>query len=108
MRFKRGVNISGLQPETLLGILVTQETYQRHGAELTLTSVLDGRHSKLSLHYQGYAFDCRTKTLPPGTVQLIYAELKTILDPLGFDVVLELDQKNDRNNEHLHVEFDPK
>ena len=50
-----------------------------------------------SKHGEGLAFDCR---LLPGWLEGGFEALKSVLHPLGFDVVLEKD--------HTHVEFDPK
>lgn len=99
MRLKSGVRVNGIKPETILAMLITERVFQRHGAELTITSLLDGKHSPNSLHYRGFAFDARTRDIE----QAKRPELRdAVSEALGneFDVVLE--------ETHLHVEFDPK
>lgn len=98
MELKAGVRILGLKPETLLGMRIVESVYEEFKKSLTITSVIEGKHSRGSLHYAGYAFDCR---LPAGMTD--YTNFVTGLkNALGsdFDVVLEKD--------HIHVEFQPK
>jgi hypothetical protein len=102
---KKGVSIIGLKPELLVGIHFAERIWEEHGQVLTVTAVVDGVHTSNSFHYKGLACDLRTKDLPDEpTKDSIFAQLQTILIPLGFDVLLE-----DRGgvNEHIHLEFDP-
>ena len=96
---KPGVRAAGLQPEILLAILEAREVYRALGAELVITSLLDGKHMKGSLHYSGLAVDLRTRHLGPGDRGTVTERLTVALGP-EYDVVLE--------NDHIHVEFDPK
>ena len=66
--------------------------------EIVITSVLDGKHGKNSLHYSGNAFDIRTWIYT--TKELIYF-VEDLTRELGkdYDVVLESD--------HIHIEYDP-
>jgi len=70
-----------------------------------ITSANDGKHAVDSLHYGGRACDYRTKYLGLDGREL---ELRgRVKDALGsdFDVVME---DIGGENEHLHVEYDPK
>jgi hypothetical protein len=99
MKLKEGVKLSGIQPQTVLAMQIVNSIYNKHLAELVITSVSDGLHKQDSKHYKGMGFDCRTHALRTRTrFDLAY----DIRDALGddFDVVLEKD--------HLHVEYDPK
>lgn len=99
MKLKPGVKLSGIRPEMVLAALVADEIFAKHGAELTITSAIDGEHSLGSLHYQGRALDFRTRTMLTHQREPCRDALA---DALGteFDVVLE--------DDHIHVEFDPK
>jgi len=104
IRFKKGVKIADLTPQTVLAIFQCRIIYEEHGlAEMWITSIDDGRHGRKSKHYAGNAFDLRTKQT--GVALKLYKAVKESLDPLGFDTVLE-DFGN--VNEHIHVEWDPK
>ena len=69
-----------------------------------LTSGIDGVHKVGSLHGVGLAFDFRTKNLSNMEKDKLVGELKRRLTA-DFDVLLE---SRGEENEHLHVEFDPK
>jgi hypothetical protein len=98
LSLKRGVKVGGLKPETVLAISISHSIYLKHSYELTVTSIMDGKHSKNSLHYNGYAFDLRTNNLKGNDATLITNELSEALGD-DYDVVLEKD--------HIHVEYDP-
>jgi hypothetical protein len=93
------VRVHGLKPELLLALTIADGVYQRQGVELEITSIVDGKHSRGSLHYVGMAADLRTRTLPAGTAPLVARQLRAALGD-DYDVVLE--------DTHLHVEFQPK
>ncbi len=112
MRLKESVSLKGIQPETVVGMMVADSVYSRLGAELRITSATDGKHMKGSLHPKGKAFDCGTKGLLPSRLSLptplpspamLQVALQGALGP-QWDVVLE-DQGGE--NEHIHVEFQP-
>ena len=99
---KLGVDIRGISPECVLGILVAAQVFEERGVPFVVTSVKDSKHMSKSLHYLGRAFDCRLPsryTRAEATDGLIRDDLKSALGP-QFDVILESD--------HLHVEHDPK
>jgi len=64
-----------------------------------ITSASDGAHSKGSKHYTGHALDFRTRNM---TIAEKRSLVGLVTEALGkeFDIVLEED--------HLHVEFQPK
>lgn len=99
MILKPGVKISGVRPETVFAISVAGRIWDRHGKELVITSVKDGKHKTGSKHYSGDAFDGRTRYFDVPEQEEIKAELINALGP-DFDVVL--------HKTHMHVEFHPK
>ena len=72
--------------------------------DVILTSVNDGHHMPQSLHYRGMAADFRSKHLAQNQKLQVIFKLKSVLGP-DYDVLLENEGKD---NEHFHVEFDPK
>lgn len=103
MKLKPGVKLKGLTAQMLMGVIVIGDTYAGFGAECTMTSCNDGKHSEASLHYSGNAVDTRTKDFA-GDKHLLLAKLKENLGS-DFDVVLEAEGEE---NEHIHTEYDPK
>lgn len=98
MKLKPGVRLLGLRPEMTVALLAAHTVYGDR--ELVITSVVDSKHSRGSLHYKGLAIDLRTRNLDNrAEAQLIRDALAEALGD-EFDVVLE------RN--HLHIEYDPK
>ena len=99
---KSGVRAVGLTPEILLALMVARDAFDKRGAAVVVTSLVDGKHSNGSLHYRGAAVDLRTHHLPGGnegqTAQAIAADMRCALGA-DFDVVVERD--------HIHVEHQP-
>ena len=98
MKLKPGVKLGGISPEMAVAAVVIESVIP--GA--VITSALDGKHSTNSLHYKGRAFDVRSKTISDKPSVLAF--LKAALGA-EFDVILE---GEGTDNEHLHVEWDPK
>lgn len=96
---KKGVKVAGLKPEILLAIQEAREVYRDLGVDLIITSVLDGKHMKTSLHYKGLAVDLRIRHLSKANQGIAAQRLRLMLGP-EYDVVLE--------ETHIHVEHDPK
>jgi hypothetical protein len=101
---KQGADLKGIKPEAQHAIEVVDEIYKSFGQILVITSGTegydgDGVHKSGSLHYSGYAFDCRTRYFDSARVQTV---AKAIREKLGrdYDVLVEKD--------HIHVEYDPK
>lgn len=108
LRFKDGVSIRGIAPETMLALHVANECFFGvAGADCVVTSCNDSQHRQGSLHYIGHAIDLRTKHLPNTPTKVAVAQqIHDRLVPLAdFDVVLEY---LDKPNEHLHIEYQPK
>ena len=101
MKIKHDVNLTGLKPEMLLGIMVVDSVYTSAGFDCVVTSISDGKHGRSSKHYIGNAADFRTSNIPQITshINTLVTNLKESLGP-QFDVVFEGD--------HIHVEYDPK
>lgn len=95
IRIKEGVNLAGLRPEMLLAINAAEGVWGK--APVTVTSALDGKHGRGSLHYVGLAVDLRTRD-----IMAPEAKALSLGKELGaqYDVVLE--------SNHIHVEFQPK
>ncbi len=100
--FKEGVSLNELKPQLVLALMVLLQIYELNfAAQLVITHVNDGEHMEDSYHYEGRAFDARTRGT--GRATQIAQDAKDILGPLGFDVVLE---DLGGPNEHLHIELD--
>ncbi len=95
MTFKKGVSIRGVRSETVLAIQIAAGLWPN----LVITSVVDGKHSRGSLHYPGAAFDVRTRDRSAASIKRFVARLRRRLTD-EFDVVVE--------STHVHVEFQPK
>ena len=102
IRIKRGVDLAGLRPEMILVLLNANELAKDQQVDLWVTSCLDGKHGRGSLHYVGLALDLRSKNLSDKA-----GFLRDLGTALGrqYDVLLEAKGKR---NEHIHVEFQPK
>ncbi len=100
MLIKIGVDISRLKRPMRRALNPIEHAFRRQtNQEPVITSTYDGNHSPSSLHYADLAVDLR---LPP-VVRTDLLELeKDLKKSLGtdFDVLLE--------NNHLHIEYDPK
>ena len=99
LALKAGVRILGMKPETVLGLLIAASVYWSHGKTVTVTSGIEGSHSRGSKHYAGMAFDLRTSHLLTSEREAIEKDLKASLGA-DFDVVFE--------GNHFHIEYDPK
>lgn len=93
MRIKPGVNINGLKPELLVGLVILDSMIK---GGITITCGVEGQHMRGSLHYAGMAADIRTPMYPADSPLLLAREA---LGP-QFDLVVETD--------HWHLEYQPK
>lgn len=92
--------VFGLRPEMVLALLAAFTILViQMGKQLVLTSCMDGKHRRGSLHYQGFAFDVRTRHLSDEEV-VRFVSLMVQSVGHDFDVV--------RESTHVHVEFQPK
>jgi hypothetical protein len=97
MLLKNNVKLFGVKCEIILAMQIVDDVYKDFEEELVITSVMDGKHSKNSLHYKGYAFDCRIWYFDKNELPVVIEEIKKRLTK-EFDVVLEKD--------HIHIEYD--
>ncbi len=101
---KLGVDLRGLNPVWGIAFPIILRVFHRNGYECVVTSANDGKHGPNSWHYKGRALDLRTKHIAPHEKASIVKQVKDDLGP-QFDVVYE---SAGLENEHLHIEFDPK
>lgn len=101
-QLKYGVNHADVYPRELWYAVGVFDGLARDflGKPIVITSLNDGRHGTNSRHYLGLALDVRTRNLTGGEATVLFEKAKQILDPQGYDTVLETD--------HIHCEFDPK
>jgi len=101
--FKPGVLIPYLTLPMAKAFVVLMEMWSLEKNGPVITSMIDGKHMRGSLHYDGKAFDLRTFYFKGGSegkvVKTFARELSKALGK-DYDVVVEKD--------HIHCEFDPK
>lgn len=95
---KKGAVLHGLDAKMHAAIHKAGRIWIRHGKTLVVTSGLDGRHKKGSLHYAGLAVDLRSSYFVPSTRKRVARELQRSLGD-KFQVI--------REKHHIHVEYDP-
>lgn len=109
MKLKEGIDVSQIEPEVWLAAeRIDAYCRSRYGHEITLTSGRDStKHKKGSLHYEGKAVDIRSKDFPKSVSkrQLIKDLFCSVIDRMRFDLILE---QEGGENEHFHLELDPK
>ena len=102
---KQGVDFNGVQPETIMGMLIVDRIMEQEGHIRCVTAILDGKHKVGSFHYAGLAFDQRTwadaqgTQLPHHEKERLAALFRKLLGP-SWDVVVEAT--------HIHCELDAK
>jgi hypothetical protein len=101
MILKEGVTQAAVKAPIYYAVGVAETLYRDQGLSLVITSLTDSHEDRpTSLHNVGLAVDFRTRDIQAPVVASIVRNLKVILDPLGYDVVLEAN--------HIHVEYQPK
>lgn len=101
MLIKTDVITDGVQEPIWYALGVADQMYSEFGAQLVVTSLVDGVHPDLkNIHGRGFAADLRISDLEGERPKEIRDELAQRLYSLGYDVVLEKD--------HIHIEWDPK
>ena len=95
------MKLPGLRVELLLAILIADDVYTNNGHGLVITSLLDGIHSRESLHHAGSAADLRTTAanISKNIIAAIAASIRKEL-MADYDVLVERD--------HIHLEFQPR
>ena len=100
IQIKEGVSILGLDPKLVLALIICDQVYHDNGIEdCVLTSGTDSKHGDHSHHYKGYAIDLRTSNVEINKRAPIASVIQKQLGN-EYQVILE--------NDHIHVEFDPK
>ena len=99
LQIKPGVRIIGIKSEANLGVQIVASVFAKHGIDCVITSVVDGKHSRASIHYSGGAVDFRIRDIPPTLLSSITLEIKEALGG-DFDFILE--------GNHYHMEWQPK
>jgi len=98
MKLKAGVRIGGIRPEAVVGMMLVDSVYQEIGFELTVTSIGEGKHKTRSDHYDGRAFDCRTRFFTDKQKESVVDSVKSALGD-DFIVILE--------STHMHISWRP-
>ena len=98
MEIKAGVEILGIKPELLFGMMAAESVFKRYNSELIITEVTGGKHSPTSRHYIGHSFDCRRWHIDD-KIDLVVKALKSALGE-NFFVLLE--------KTHIHVSYKPR
>ena len=84
----------------IVALMIVRDVYNEH--EVVLTSGIEGKHMRGSMHYSGGALDFGTTHIAPSEAKQIAKDIQKNLG-LDFDVVL-----HEGPNRHLHVEYEPK
>lgn len=100
MKLKHDVVGVGVASSIWYAIGIAETIYLSYGHSMVVTSLTDGKHMTGSYHYRGLAVDIHSRDLSPEDQAKILSRLIAILDPMGFDVIVETD--------HIHIEYDPK
>lgn len=103
---KTGVVFEVLRPEIYNIFPVIDQTWNRHAKETipVITSAFRPGEANL-LHAKDRALDIRSKNLSTDQKESILVDLTDALYQKGYDILLE-DRGSD--NEHFHIEYDPK
>jgi hypothetical protein len=99
MKLKKGVLINGLKPEMVLGLMIIESVFNKHGKEFVITEVTGGKHGRASLHYVGYAVDIRTRNFTSEDIEVLARDVREALGE-NYDIIIE--------STHIHVEYQPK
>jgi len=104
---RQNVNSRSMTPICGLAIQITYSVWSSmfSSTNCVITAICDGKHKEGSRHYEGEAFDMRSRNIFDHNDKLEFVEaLKQALGP-EFDVILE---GVGEDWEHFHIEFDPK
>lgn len=108
------IRFHDIVPEMVIALIVADQVLTERGVPCVVTSANDGGHSAASLHYsrQGKHSDLKCRALDirskypvlDGTEKDVRDEIKRRLG-LHYDVLIEA---VGTDNEHFHIEWDPK
>lgn len=97
MIFKKDVRLTGIKVELLLAMGIADDLHvEQLGSQVFITSVRDGKHSRNSKHYLGYAFDVRSRNM---TEEEDYRFTETLAARLGPEYYVESE------DDHIHIQF---
>ncbi len=99
LSLKEGVKFEAISDRIVEILPSLTRIYRIFGQTCVITSARDGRHRTGSKHYTGEALDLRTFYFNQMEQRDIHREIQQALGS-DFDVILE--------DDHIHVEFDPK
>lgn len=107
LKFKKGVKVVGIRPEMMIFLIVALGVADDAGlAELWVTSVVEGKHRRGSLHFIGQGIDLRNrestgelKRWPKKFTERFARTLRNRLTS-EYDVVV--------SETNIHGEFQPK
>ncbi len=54
---RRGASIAGIKPEAVVGMMVAKSVFNEWQQPFQISSGLEGRHGRNSLHFVGLAFE---------------------------------------------------
>jgi hypothetical protein len=97
MFLKKGISLSKLQTCMAPALITCQEMFDRTTIDLVITSGNDGNHMEGSKHYEGLAFDIRSRELSAIQKTTFIEFLRNRHDNC-YDIILESD--------HIHIEYD--
>ena len=105
LSIKGEAKILGLKPEILIGLRIVESIKEKYGYEAIITEGTGAQHKFESLHYKGLAVDLRSKHIVNPTIKsrVLFEAQRALGD--DFDFILE---NVGEDNEHFHLEFDPK
>jgi hypothetical protein len=102
IEFKEGVSNANLHPKIYQAIFESAKVFAFHHLILTVTSTTEKVEKRLadSFHYEGKAFDIRTRRLETTKIVRLVEKLRTVLLPIdrNFQVIMKSD--------HIHIELD--
>ena len=113
--FKDGVDAQNVHPAIWMSLGVAYIMHRTYAKDMVVTAMNAGTtcHMAGSYHYPTatpsgmcQAMDIRTDDLPLEVRTRWYGLVKDLLNPLGFDVILESPETTGKPP-HLHIEYQP-
>ena len=98
------VHPAGMRPELVFALQIVASHWP-DGINMTVTSIVDSKHSQTSLHYAGAAIDIRSRNLKLNEKRDLVAALHKRALGNDYDFLLE---DPGGPNEHFHLEFQPR